>query len=434
MRVDELYKLWEEYMSEWVAGNEWLRKPYFYVLLGQLIHGYYYTGNRKSSWRTHLFSFQSSRSGKGQMMKATHFMFQFFNKNIKSGKGYKSIYLDRSVTPSWLSGGIEERYESGVGVSKAKATKKRVMVPGALQTYDFIAWGEGESVIKPDNTYGNISTLLRNALDEPGMVSLTARKDIDSSGVVPSYYTNASLCTGSIYNPELVTNSIINSGILQRFLITFKTFNGKEMIKLRKDIDKMETSAREWRSGDVGIRKQFMEEFFNKKYQKEVHFEPEISSDYSDYREGVEEKYMKGFYGLKFETMQAFLTANRLFDKKIAATICAYDGRKEIDLLDLKKAGEITIPTLEYAKDLLFKKFIPGGTKDENKRMNIILKIIGNEEIEQKTIMSLLKMKKNQNLWDLGHNNTLKYLNTLTKKGILKEIRRDRNKKFFRKI
>jgi hypothetical protein len=343
--------------------------------------------------------------------------------------------MDNAVTPAWLSGGIEERAMNVSG----KIKKDRVLIPGALKTYNYIAWGEGENVIKPDNTYGNIGTLLRNALDEPGIVTLTARKDIGEDGSVPTYYTNASICTGSIYNPELATTAIINSGILQRFLITFKTFKGSEMIKLRENIDKLETSYNVMEEKD--IRKEFFDEFFNKKYEKEIRFtrkEADIDK-YISYREKKEKDYMEGFYGLKFETMQAFLTANRLFDKKIAAMICAYEGEKEITFEDLKKASEITLPTLDFAKDLLFKKFITEGTKDENKRLDMLNQIINDFAaknrvlITKSDILEQLRKLKNQNKWDLGRNSSAEYINQLIEKRVLSEESGPKNTKYIKK-
>jgi len=168
-------------------------------------------------------------SGKGELMRNAADVIAETGKVM--GYNLRTRYLDGETTVQQLRGGKEELVTKG---NKTWVDKK-----GTLETYAFLAWSEGNSLISPKSSYGDFKNVILAATDDSGIISCTARKDLTSDGTIPSFNTSTSLATGSVY-VHSIHAEVLNSGLLQRFLFTFAKpsfeTNIKQNVTLTKNL------------------------------------------------------------------------------------------------------------------------------------------------------------------------------------------------------
>ena len=61
---------------------------------------------------------------------------------------FKGVYLAKDITPQMLAGGNEQR------------GKKSIWIPGLLENYNYIAFGEAKDMISTNDRYGNFQSLI----------------------------------------------------------------------------------------------------------------------------------------------------------------------------------------------------------------------------------------------------------------------------------
>ena len=420
-RLFHLYNLWKNYVDTRCVGNEWAKLPMFHIILGQLMNGMYLDSGKKKSWRLHLFLIQTSRSGKGELMKAAKYLFVYFNKMMKS-EIFKSVYLSRDVTPQMLIGGNEQRIINlSKDENKTKKGKADVFIPGILENYCYISWGEGCDLINPGGKdYGNLKSVILNATDEPGFITTSARKDLSISGEISERITNSSLVTGTVPLKE-INDDLLQSGLLQRFLVSFKILSEKELDKLQEDVIMMGTNIAD---ENEKTKEEFYNYFYLKPYTNLVKFKEEDLIKYIKLKKEITQKYISNFIGTKKEIMRSFIMSSVLFDKKIASQVAALEGREFVTFADLEYATTVTNITLDSITGIIHREYFYTKEKGQMTRQEIIINVIKDLEKDkeitnQKNIMKRLSKLKNMGKWDFGQNKTLEFIKDLVNDKII---------------
>jgi len=438
---DVLLDAYIKLFKERVALSERLIKPYLHVFLGQALCNYTRTDSNKKkeyyfrtsgyysaigetivSNRINIFSYQSTGTGKGIVMK--------FNRTLFDAYGISSIYADSSVSSQWLKGGND---------TQSKQTK---WIDGTLQGYHCVMWSEGENIVQPNKQeYGDFGTTLRSVLDEPGEYSFGTRKDLNKDGTSPIFYTNASICSAAIINQTTLNNSILSNGTLQRFLLTYNLLSKEESAKLRDEIDNRDATTKYYNEKEeelkkfCDIAKGIITPLKNKNdHWNKIGFNLSIMKDYSRGRREIEDKILEQFPdGEKQNLMQGFFNRNIMYDKKIASQVAIINGCSEIGLDELKIGTEIAIKGMDAISSLFTKKYLPSLDKDDAVRLLIIYNAIelitqeGKVPTQSRLVFALLNLFKKD--WDLGENRTKDFLTDLVagKYLILKKGERNAN-------
>jgi len=428
----EIYDMFCKLYKSQIVMNEHMIDPYFHVFLGQALSDYsirllnerekqyykqssgYYTSGVGAfvSNRINVFSYQSTGTGKGQTMKFIEKLFEAY--------GLYALYEDGSITPQKLKGGKED------------IKGKKVMKEGVLQKYHCIMWSEGEDIVKTSSQeYGNFSTTLRSILDEPGCYTFGARKDLDVDGASPIFYTNASICTGSIVTDVTMNESVLHNGTLQRFLITYKRFTDKEFIDLRKKINELDgivvypsERAQELKEFSDCVKEMVHKSRVRCKYSNKIGFNKIDLTEYIAIRAEREAKLLKDFpEGTKKELLHGFLNRNIMYDKKIASQIALIDGHPEIVLDDLKMGMNKSFVCLEDMVRIFSEKYLPVISIDDRKRINLVYRAIevcvANNKLPSQSMIVDTLQKFSRGEWDLSFHKTREFINKMYADGYI---------------
>lgn len=434
LRFDELYEEWNKYASCYCVDNEWLKKPLFIVLQSQLQKCTFLQNGRGVTTRENFFSIQQTGTGKGQSMSAIHEMFRYLNERNKTRQAqkgeaisddYMSVFSQAEFTPQALVGGMMTRRE---GKKEVHYFKK-----GMLATHRLIVWGEGRNVLMPQSIWGDTMSTLLGALDESGIIVPTSRKDLDDFGKMPEYRTNASLITGT--NDYIgVDINMLSSGILQRFMFSFRHFNKKECRDLRRRII---LNRRKVQQGDVSFfQKEFVDSFYSKPYSCKL----EISSDkdnedYAELKDKQAEEIDKEFgeSTKKYQAMEGFLNRSIIHETKIATIIASLENEKYINYEHLKRAFELNTETIESARAIILGEYEPTKRPATMTRYRIIEGILKKfVTMSQTRLVDELTRERAKGNWDIGKGKTREFLDDCVRDGIIKcSENQEHNKKSY---
>ncbi len=420
LQFEKIIKLWHNYSSLFVVKNQQNKTLAGITLLSQLLKCFFVDGGKKKPIREHLFMLSPNRTGKGELMKSMRYFMNFVNE--KMGKKHlKYHYFANEPNPQQLVGGREM-------VGKNKWEYK----PGLLKTYNFIMWGEGENLIKPISRWGDMQNLILNALDDGSPISPTARKDMDKTGDIPTFYTNTSLITGT--RPLQSMNLHLSaSGILQRFLFNNQNFTQQDYKDLRKEILKLASGKNIYLSRE--IKEKLFHTIYENRYEKEIGFGEKAIKEYSEYKESLIEKITDDFnkQDLKTQAVQGFITGTYNHDKKIASMITSLEGEKFVFPEAFKIAANITQKSINSFTELIDDKYEPTKSQAKIKREQTIIKtlnISGGWMTRQQLLNELLSLRK-QGFWDVGKNKTDIIIKELIKQKIINVTTKEKRKQIY---
>ncbi len=480
-RYQELLKIWMKYTDCFCVSNEWLKEPLFWVLNSQLLRATFTEGGVKRPLREHFFCVQGARTGKGRAMRAAKHMFMFFNREEREKReriakealnkiNLEMIGLDESksientttsttttnidlnsnaefynkfdentldeegvfnvkelsgeVTLAALVGGIE--YES----HKGKVSK--IIKKGMLEKYNYLCWEEGGDLVAPRNLYGNLKSTILNALEDASPITRSARKDLNLDGSMSSFYSHTSVATGTVLIPE-ITKDFQASGMLQRFLFSYKNFTPDEYDDLIKRINLL-PAQRSVAEGNE-YKHEYHHAFYNKYYEKDICLgDKHTLEEYNAFKMKEVEPLRKKFVGdNKVQTMMGFIIQNTLHDHKIASMIASLENEKMVSLDMYKEANKYTYSSLESIAKLMERDFTYAKSEGEIKRQDSILNIIkNNQPINQSNLLEKLRNIQSEGKWDFRYNSSLKLLEEMEKARIIKTTKGGKgNVKFY---
>ena len=421
---DKLFSIWQEYTDCLVISNQWLKVPLFYVLCSILLQGHFDDGGRRRPMREHFLVIQQSRSGKGEILKAMIEMVDFFNSRSDE-QVYRTHYASNELNPQTLQGGYEDRLVSN---DKKRSNPERMFVPGMLSSYHVLAFGEARNILSPQGKWGDIKSLLLNALDDNTPIGPTARKDLDEEGKLPTFMPISSICAGATlekqYNIDLQT-----SGMMQRFLFCYKNISNKERVVINEGIARMGSSG--GIDETLPMRQDFYDAYNSVEHPTKVVFEnlSSVKDDYIDYKNEQLQKMDYTFAkGDKGDVIQSFVTSSYVHDKKIAAIICALEGKEEVEFEHYKRAVDVTCMTIQSALDMLEINSTIGLPTDFKKRMKVVERFLRAKPNSTKgEIVKHLMNNIKKEEWDLGVNKTNNFIESLEKKEMVHVTRGDKN-------
>lgn len=427
-KLKKLYELYLKQCSYQVAGNEWSKPLAFHVLLSQMLRRpdpenpgatipmSYLRSGREIPIRLHLFAVQGARSGKGELM---HNMVDVLGDVAKAVEwsDVRSKYLDSEPTTQALKGGNEKNMGN-------KSKEKWIFKPGVLSCYSILAWSEGESLINPRNSYGDFKHVILSATDDKGEVSLTARKDLilkgEKTSIIPSFNTTCSIVAGSTYKENFVPE-LLNSGLLQRFLLSYHTASFETNIgQLHELMDGLILNVG-GASGDA--RKEFLDYFMDNVHGQYMEEPVEWSvAGVEKFKELVKINFHNpGYLGQKLDAFNSFVNATQKHMEKIAAQVAIVDGETSVGPAHIEYAWKICIPVFQSYTRLLEAKFTPDISSDVKIRVSVVQKILnrhGKGGMVQKELLEKLKIAKKKGEWDMGYNKTLEFLGKMGEEGI----------------
>jgi len=240
----------------------------------------------------------------------------------------------------------------------------------------------------------------------------------------------SSICAGATlekqYNIDLQM-----SGLMQRFLFSYKNISHKERAVINDGIARMGSSG--GIDETLPMRHEFYDAYNSVKHPVKVVFE-NLSSVKDDYIEYKNEQLQKMDYtfakGDKGDVIQAFVTSSYVHDKKVAAITCALEGKEEVEFEHYKRAVDVTCMTVQSALDMLEINSTIGLPTDFKKRMKVVERFLRAKPNSPKgDIVQYLMNNIKREEWDLGINKTNKFIDSLEEKGMVRVIRGDKNSK-----
>ena|GEM_PF-6927198 len=347
-------------------------------------------------------------SGKGELMHNAIDMIRRVAKEANWDE-VRAQYMDSEPTAQFLKGGNEK--------SGGRDGSKWVPAPAILDQYSLLALSEGETLVSPKSPYGNFKHVILSATDDRGELSLTARKDlIDEKGgakEIPSFKTNCSIFTGSVYKDNFATE-ILQSGLIQRFLFSYQTPSFSRRIGDLKELNRGLTRkvGGESRDAQEECLDYFMKNIHGRYPQKPVKW---LDSGARRIDEILDEKFHEPHYGgQKLDTFISFISAIHKHMEKISVHACIATCSEQVGSNHVEYAWEICEPVFQDYIKLIETRFFPDVTQHEKKRIGMIRKIIKKRgPILQKDLTTELKNAKKRMEWDLCESATFNFLKEL---------------------
>ena len=256
---------------------------------------------------------------------------RFFTSN--TANVYPMTIMAAKTTVQRLVGGYEITPDSN-------GIMHRVWKPGAFETQSFYAWDEARNILFAKDQEGiTLNAALCTALDNQGFASTGARKDIDEDGNAKEIVTYTSVLTGTTEVAGL-DQSLAEGGLLQRFIIGYHRFDPEELLRLRKEVARGNTTPPELWS----YLKEYYDEFVSlPAYRGNITCSP-AAFDYQDSKIDAEEEFTREMFGAgssQYRLASTFLNRRNGMFMKAAAILAALDGDNVIDEPHIKRAFDL---------------------------------------------------------------------------------------------
>ncbi len=445
-RIKELKDIWEEYFSHVCLMNPWQIEPTFHVLLGTVLKSVskdLTVDERAIKFRTHYFCIQDSRTGKGQGIYATNQMLQGFQDStfkISGKKTPKMWVIKNEPTPQELISNYLENEEREkilhrknlTSEEKSNALKmpKKIEVQGLLNKYDYVGIEEGELIFDTRPVFGmRMREVFLTALDEPGYTVSRSKSSRDEEGNPSVFPVSCVIHAGSALTPEM-KRSIFEKGLLNRFLITYRRYDYKEI----GNIQKSSTKARSEEYREIAKDKidEFVKSFYSKKYNCRIKIDKETIEKYSREKHELRNDLIENIYsGEKMKFLDTYFSSLYEMDLKIACHVCALANESLVKYEHLLYGRYITEKTIPMYSKLIEDAFgiVRNRTKMEIFQIiNEVLEKNGGELGVYSLANELIKLSE-IGKWDMGRNKTIDKIKYLVKQGVLSERKGAKNEK-----
>lgn len=409
-KVQKLYEIWLHYFHMSVYKNDHLAPLLFLYVLGayltakgvkNLIGGSY------KSLRIHLFLIQSSGSGKSEAMKAVYYLLKFL--------GLDGAYTTKT-TDAALVGTVSRDKDGEVFERK-----------GELAYKDFYIWDEGSILMKSGPHSENLQDILQIATDEPGYIEKAM-----ANGTL-KYYTNTSICAGS-YLDESINMAMLKRGCFQRMLISYhpvtyedvKDFlaNSNYMFNVsysdRKNV--MESFKNELESIDLTKLNISGGEHQTKYVRFDSNDTAKVSKNVVEFADLAEKAFKLD--DRRMDILKTFIARNKQI-YQVGAVCAAINGHSEVKYEDMEAGIYLWENHVKSANSIMMLKAEVINIDDYSKRIAITKNILSTSSIPKEELIQRLSIVST---WDLGRNNTIKFINEAIKKGDLVTESKSRDK------
>lgn len=437
LTIENLFVLYKMYVRYYVIRNDKLIKTMFHSFVGAILtyKGYKYleTGDKLCTTRCHLFAIQDSGTGKSLLMNTNNDLLTYIGIKTKKTVGFNEAAMVGSVF----------EYQGGI--------KKKKGLFGKLLTL-FV--DEGSELFSDSNHMKGLRAQLQNMMDEPGRIS----KDMKLGTV--EYLTRCTLITGSYLFNEFRT-TMVDTGLLQRMIITYQDFTQEEKISMWTEIELLKLRQNSQRL--VNIREKILEFVNNippyeivdpkanpeiihiKSKRSEVYLKTNILFSSKYVRASIEKKKVmyndivkNQYFGQKQKIFETYFNRAHLITDKISVQHAILNGSKDFrnKIVVKKEDLEYALETTKYHLMSVRQLFdIFEDTKKFNSTNNLeILKIVSKTPgISQTNILKELKKSAAKGKWSIGKSKSIKIINEMVNVTNELEIKRGENnsKKFY---
>ena len=416
---DELFELWQDYFKERVVKNEHLIRPLFHSFLGIVLPVNIVWAGSYNSLRINIFSIQNSGTGKGQAMKALHFLIDWLG--TKHSLDLKSSYTTK-MTDAALAGTVEllgrrSRREGGnLNIQPLR---------GALSKYNLICWDEGDIIFRNIPYMETVRDTLNMAIDEPGWVN----KELRLGSI--KYPTNTTIVAGSLLKHD-ISRSVVNEGFLQRMFLIYRNFTEQELDEIDKELirlyqvnyreteEKKERLYQKLKNVLDNVNKYNVQDAWSSK--KVIRFDESILPEINRIKDNLKKEYFsEQFKDESFqETARSFYSRLHLPLNKIAAQRAIVNLSDNVGIEDFRYAAGVVKIHCESVFNLLenISRNVEFTTRP---RENIILDILRNGKKNRSEIIQMLHTMYQKGGWGLGLSGTKNLLKEMVRNGKIKE-------------
>ena len=404
-RLKKLYDIWSRYFEISVHKNEHLKSTLFFFVLGT-----YFTKNgmkvlysgRFNTCRVNLFHIQQSGSGKSEAMKAAHFLMKSL--------GLDGLYLTKTTDASLI------------GTINLDNKKNPIIRYGELSKRDYLIWDEGSVLMKVGPYSENLQSIVQQATDDPGYIEKTL-----ANGLI-KFTTETSICASS-YLEENINISLFKNGCFQRMITSHHAVKDHDIIDFIKNKSKLmahsySEKARlmdEFKKELYTIQPNIYKEYNSTRYiDIDMQSMDEICNEHiAPFAEAGQQAFLDNNY--RHMILNTFLARNNQIIS-IGAIVAIINGKERVGKEELLIGFEIWKGHILSANDLLMSKIDKTTVDDYEKRLLVITQTLNNNPKLNKTLLytKLVELKKS-GIWDLGMNNTIKFVKQALSKGDIKE-------------
>ena len=282
-----------------------------------------------------------------------------------------NVQSNRSTTAK-LTGGNDDVPKNG--------SIARIWKPGILESHAFFAWDEAKAILfAKDQEGAQQNTQLLSALDDPGKVSSSARKNVDEFGNDKDFYTTISLITGTT-EVEGLDQTLASNGLLQRFVIGYRKFTPDESLALRLEVN--DSNAKPSDISDC-LKEYYDELISHPVYRGNIEFSGEAIR-FNGLKISEDDAYLRRMFmtgTAAYKIANTFLNRRTKFVKKAAAILASLDNVSVVSVEHMKKAHELIGDEMLHAIASVVDECstsIPTGSEAKNMVCHqVLLEILG---------------------------------------------------------
>jgi len=433
--IEELWKLWETYVKNYVIGMEHYHKPTFHSVLGVVNQIDFCWGAQVVSTRTHPFLLDNSSIGKGQEIKSAHFLIDGMPGDvlgtIKVPIKLKSKFL-HSVTEARLIG---SQQFLGKKVIKNKQTGQSFSVPDVVETpalakeYDFITFSEGSNLFNKNPYYSGVRKALLMITDEPGWID----RDLKFSTGSGKFKSRSTIMTGSVMNYD-IENSILQEGLFQRFFDVFKILSEKELDNVQDNLWDMlkadylvgQSDAKNFYDKLTEICKEWKNKYkIVGGWNRVIEIDKDCISVLKEQGKELRKKYFKEQFSGKLQnTITSFYGRVPIDICKIATHEAVYNLKDKVDKDSFKYGFGVIGEHCKSVFELL--SYIDKTLKERKQTIlpqldaeKIVVDILKKGEMSREELLTRLQAMYDNNRWLYAKSGTINFLEGLVGREII---------------
>ena len=459
-KLRELWHYWNEYLE-----NESVLKTVpvgmrvfgFFILLSQLVRGYYLYGSIHSNFALSLLYIGKTGDVKSKFFESLVAFYAYVRhrvdfhelSHIKSIVDKDFIFVTNIPTLKQITGGNEI---VTVYDSKRRAyVQKKQWREGALERKSFSIFeefGQVLSGVRSDSL--NILMQLNNAMDKPGYVDAHGISNLGEDGKSHRIQVSSSILMGSTLYKNFYRLDLLNSGFYRRplFFCNIDRDNDSNIAKQSKDysmrfphISKstMDDYYKMLESFMVGFRNLF----YSSEYVKVIEFD-------SISLQKLSEQYYRSFHrviesrslsDIRLNFFLNSLKTNTLQILPIASLCASIDGRSHCTDNDFLIAFELCTlslsSNLKFTESLEFTRRLSAESSIRKHEIQFIRRIFQEHAHEKhpykhgvlcmsrESLLNELRKAKLRGDWEYGYNSSLKIIADLLREGHLQSTKKD---------
>lgn len=338
MRCNSLWNiLWNANIS---CQPVW-QKMCFFNLISTLIQ------EREKDFRIHVAFSCNSTSGKDEGLNLI--------KDMLDKLGYDTD-KPTTITDRTLLGAknqMKDEYNVKWGLDEdnqvstdGKKNYKEPKEKGLLSTCDWLGFGESQTVLSPGAYNQDMQVIFRQVMDKTGYVS----KGV--GGVMIKFYSHTSLAF-TTFPLDTIIHKLFDNGFFQRLLYLSKTISDEEHKIIRKHIAQKR---------DKTIQKNYIDLLLKKLKEIKLWYNGNRNNisetDYSDYIDGLWDKYEKSFNIFTGSDKSNIMSMTRrltLIVNKLYKLNAISDMRTETTKEDVDCAFKLVTNCLDSVRDMMLK-------------------------------------------------------------------------------